>query len=240
MAVCRATPALRPARHGARLPPWPASTSSSSPTWPTAASSPSPWPSWSPTAACELVSAGHGPTMLFPPPRAIEQFGGDGLPLAVANDQDYGPSRRFSMAPGDALVPPHRRASWSGGGGTAPANSSAPNASPRPSSEPPPNPPPKVKHLPHRPSSYPFAEGAPGKRRRHHRRHQTHRPLIPLPNPCPDLTCPPCAPLPHRRCPYQLLQPIPLPPRGGPGEGWPTTQNHNCATTCVPRQCRRP
>ena len=57
------------------------------------------------TGAVELVSAGHGPTLLFRPcDRSIEMFGGDGLPLAVATDQDYAPSRGFDMEPGDVLI----------------------------------------------------------------------------------------------------------------------------------------
>lgn len=53
----------------------------------------------------ELVSAGHGPTFLY---RArdgsVEQFGGDGLPLAVMEGESYGPAREFAMERDDVLV----------------------------------------------------------------------------------------------------------------------------------------
>lgn len=53
----------------------------------------------------ELVSAGHGPTLLYRAETGVvEQFGGDGLPLAVMPGEDYGPSRSFAMQPGDVLV----------------------------------------------------------------------------------------------------------------------------------------
>jgi serine phosphatase RsbU (regulator of sigma subunit) len=53
----------------------------------------------------ELVSAGHGPTVLFrAASRRTELFGGDGLPLAVLEDQDYAPPRTFVMHRDDLLV----------------------------------------------------------------------------------------------------------------------------------------
>ncbi|CAN5774458.1 hypothetical protein BH11PLA1_BH11PLA1_04960 [soil metagenome] len=53
----------------------------------------------------ELVSAGHGPTLRFCAATAsIEEFGGDGLPLAIEVAEDYGPSRKLAMATGDLLV----------------------------------------------------------------------------------------------------------------------------------------
>lgn len=53
----------------------------------------------------ELVSAGHGPTLICrTATRDIEWFGGDGLPLAVVPDEDYGPSRTLDMSHGDVLV----------------------------------------------------------------------------------------------------------------------------------------
>lgn len=53
----------------------------------------------------ELVSAGHGPSLLYhAADRRVEQFGGDGLPLAVMADEIYGPSRAFTMQPDDVLV----------------------------------------------------------------------------------------------------------------------------------------
>lgn len=53
----------------------------------------------------ELVSAGHGPSLLYRAAEArVEQFGGDGLPLAVMEDETYGPSRTFAMRQNDVLV----------------------------------------------------------------------------------------------------------------------------------------
>ena len=53
----------------------------------------------------ELVSAGHGPTMLFrASDRSVEQFGGDGLPLAIADNESYGPASKFAMNRGDVLI----------------------------------------------------------------------------------------------------------------------------------------
>ena len=53
----------------------------------------------------ELVSAGHGPSLLYRASnRGVEQFGGDGLPLAVMPEESYGPSRQFTMLRGDILV----------------------------------------------------------------------------------------------------------------------------------------
>ena len=53
----------------------------------------------------ELVSAGHGPTMVWrAADRSIEQFGGDGLPLAVVESESYAPSRRLALGRGDVLV----------------------------------------------------------------------------------------------------------------------------------------
>jgi serine phosphatase RsbU (regulator of sigma subunit) len=57
------------------------------------------------TGAVELVSAGHGPTLWYNArDGVVEQFGGDGLPLAVMEGEAYGPSRRFMMGPEDVLV----------------------------------------------------------------------------------------------------------------------------------------
>lgn len=59
----------------------------------------------SPDGAVEIVSAGHGPTLLR---RAaggeIECFGGDGPPLGIDADQTYGPSRRLRLDPGDLIL----------------------------------------------------------------------------------------------------------------------------------------
>jgi serine phosphatase RsbU (regulator of sigma subunit) len=53
----------------------------------------------------ELASAGHGPTLVC---RAgdnqIERFSDDGLPLAVVESENYAPSRRFHLQPGDVMV----------------------------------------------------------------------------------------------------------------------------------------
>ncbi len=53
----------------------------------------------------ELLSAGHGPTMLYRArEKRVEQFGGDGLPLAIMEQESYGPTRPLTLAPGDALA----------------------------------------------------------------------------------------------------------------------------------------
>ena len=58
-----------------------------------------------PDGQVELVSAGHGPTMLFrSADRTVAEFGGDGLPLAIIADESYGPAQRFAMQRGDVLV----------------------------------------------------------------------------------------------------------------------------------------
>lgn len=54
----------------------------------------------------ELLSAGHGPTLLIR--RAgepgWEAFGGDGLPLGILADQEFDEPRRVRLSPGDSLV----------------------------------------------------------------------------------------------------------------------------------------
>jgi serine phosphatase RsbU (regulator of sigma subunit) len=58
-----------------------------------------------PTGEIELVSAGHGPSLLYrASQRSVERFGGDGLPLAIVAAENYGPSRRFVMERDDVLV----------------------------------------------------------------------------------------------------------------------------------------
>jgi serine phosphatase RsbU (regulator of sigma subunit) len=53
----------------------------------------------------ELVSAGHGPTLLYrAAAKEVEWFGGDGLPLGVVSKENYGPRRQFYMDSGDVLV----------------------------------------------------------------------------------------------------------------------------------------
>jgi serine phosphatase RsbU (regulator of sigma subunit) len=59
----------------------------------------------SPDGTVELVSAGHGPTMLYRKATGeVTTFGGDGLPLGVMADERYGPSTTFRMESGDMLV----------------------------------------------------------------------------------------------------------------------------------------
>ena len=49
----------------------------------------------------DLVSAGHGPTLLFQAAsRTVECFGGDGLPLGVVASETYGPRRRIRLESG--------------------------------------------------------------------------------------------------------------------------------------------
>lgn len=53
----------------------------------------------------ELLSAGHGPSFLYRAiDKSVEQFGGDGLPLAIMPGEVYSPSRTFMMERGDVLV----------------------------------------------------------------------------------------------------------------------------------------
>jgi serine phosphatase RsbU (regulator of sigma subunit) len=53
----------------------------------------------------ELVSAGHGPTMLYRAASGqVESFGGDGLPLGVVASESYGPRREFRLESNDVLV----------------------------------------------------------------------------------------------------------------------------------------
>lgn len=59
----------------------------------------------SPDGSIDLVSAGHGPTMLYSAETGtIESFGGDGIPLGIMPDADYGPVNRRTLKPGDALL----------------------------------------------------------------------------------------------------------------------------------------
>lgn len=53
----------------------------------------------------EFLSAGHGPSLLYRAgDNSVEQFGGDGLPLAIMPGEVYGPARKFRMERGDVLV----------------------------------------------------------------------------------------------------------------------------------------
>jgi serine phosphatase RsbU (regulator of sigma subunit) len=58
-----------------------------------------------PDGSVELVSAGHGPTLLYRAATGeVEVFGGDGLPLGVMEEETYGPATRFRMERGDVLM----------------------------------------------------------------------------------------------------------------------------------------
>lgn len=59
----------------------------------------------SPDGAVDLVSAGHGPTLLYrAATRSVEYFGGDGMPLGIDATERYGPHRRIQLEPGDAIL----------------------------------------------------------------------------------------------------------------------------------------
>lgn len=59
----------------------------------------------SPDGEVEMLSAGHGPTFLYRgATRAVENFGGDGLPLGVLDEEEYQPVARLRLEPGDTLV----------------------------------------------------------------------------------------------------------------------------------------
>jgi serine phosphatase RsbU (regulator of sigma subunit) len=53
----------------------------------------------------ELVSAGHGPTLLYrAASRQVESLGSDGLPLGVVAAETYGPRQDLRLSSGDVLV----------------------------------------------------------------------------------------------------------------------------------------
>ena len=55
--------------------------------------------------AVELVSAGHGPTLLYrAASKQVECFGGDGLPLGIVRSESYGPRRNFRLETGDVMM----------------------------------------------------------------------------------------------------------------------------------------
>jgi serine phosphatase RsbU (regulator of sigma subunit) len=59
----------------------------------------------SPDGGVQLLSAGHGPTLLYHGASGeVRQFGGDGLPLGISPGEEYGPTVSFQMDPGDSLV----------------------------------------------------------------------------------------------------------------------------------------
>lgn len=58
-----------------------------------------------PSGAVQLLSAGHGPTLLYRAEAGtVEEFGGDGLPLGVDADELYPPANQFQMDPDDVLL----------------------------------------------------------------------------------------------------------------------------------------
>lgn len=58
-----------------------------------------------PEGAVDLLSAGHGPTFLYRAATGqVEQFGGNGLPLGIIDDETYAPTASLRLDPGDALV----------------------------------------------------------------------------------------------------------------------------------------
>ena len=53
----------------------------------------------------ELVSAGHGPTLLYHAATGeVESFGGDGIPLGILASEQYGPSQKLRLESGDVLL----------------------------------------------------------------------------------------------------------------------------------------
>jgi serine phosphatase RsbU (regulator of sigma subunit) len=58
-----------------------------------------------PAGRVELLSAGHGPILLYRAQTGqITQFGGDGLPLGVSAAEEYEPAIDLAMKPGDVLL----------------------------------------------------------------------------------------------------------------------------------------
>lgn len=58
-----------------------------------------------PGGEVQLVSAGHGPSLLYrASDRTVRRFGGDGLPLGVSPGESYEPATRFEMDQSDVLV----------------------------------------------------------------------------------------------------------------------------------------
>jgi serine phosphatase RsbU (regulator of sigma subunit) len=59
----------------------------------------------SPDGSTSLISAGHGPTLLFRKSTGlVTLFNGDGIPLAINSGESYGPTTLLSLEPGDVLV----------------------------------------------------------------------------------------------------------------------------------------
>ena len=58
-----------------------------------------------PRGEIELLSAGHGPTFLYRQATGqVEQFGGNGLPLGIIDDEQFNPTEYLRLDPGDMLV----------------------------------------------------------------------------------------------------------------------------------------
>jgi serine phosphatase RsbU (regulator of sigma subunit) len=59
----------------------------------------------SPDGRVDLVSAGHGPSLLYrAADQKVEWFGGSGLPLGIDEGETYGPHRPFQLEPGDSML----------------------------------------------------------------------------------------------------------------------------------------
>jgi len=55
--------------------------------------------------AVELHSAGHGPLLYLRTAQGqVEEINGDGVPLGILDNEDYGTPRRIEMKPGDVLL----------------------------------------------------------------------------------------------------------------------------------------
>lgn len=58
-----------------------------------------------PDGTVDLVSAGHGPTLLYRAQTGtVTQFDGDGLPLGVSPVEEYGPTNALTLDDGDVLM----------------------------------------------------------------------------------------------------------------------------------------
>ncbi len=53
----------------------------------------------------QLISAGHGPTLLYRPSSGeSREFGGDGMPLGINPTEEYGPTNSLTLHEGDVVV----------------------------------------------------------------------------------------------------------------------------------------
>jgi len=53
----------------------------------------------------KLISAGHGPTLLYRASTGeVTQYGGDGMPLGISPDENYGPTTSITLEERDVLV----------------------------------------------------------------------------------------------------------------------------------------